>query len=479
MQKYLVKFNKALNFTVLFLIFFIPLYFKFPLLFVKGTFVTIRLEDVLIFFAAILWFLTVITSGKLKEVLEDRLNQTILVFFFVGGVSVISAAFLTHTVSLHLGLFHLVRRVEMIVLLPIAYWAVKERRQVGIYLFGLITATLIVCLYALGQKYLNFPAISTINSELSKGLVYYLGVFDRVNSTFSGHYDLAVFLVMSSTLILAIFLYFFEKKDALSEKKQPLIYLGIIFIFSLVILIMTAARLSFVAGVAGIFFVLLFLKKKRYLLIGALVLVGILLYPSQLRNRLISTFTVNIQGSWSKYFAVSEEQEERSKLNIPTLPATGNKVETVGVESADIVPGEPTDTTQLAIYRSFEIRTKVEWPRAIRAFLKNPILGTGYSSLSLATDNDFLRSLGEVGILGTLAFILVIVEVVKRLWKQAFGFTGFFKYLSIGTLSMTLAFLVNSLFIDVFEASKVAYLFWLIIGITFGVGKISTKGEHV
>src|SRR3990167_10675400 len=48
--------------------------------------------------------------------------------------------------------------------------------------------------------------------------------------------------------------------------------------------------------------------------------------------------------------------------------------------------------------RSFNIRLKAEWPRAIRAFLKNPVLGTGYSSVGLAVDNDYLRSLAESGI---------------------------------------------------------------------------------
>ena len=40
---------------------------------------------------------------------------------------------------------------------------------------------------------------------------------------------------------------------------------------------------------------------------------------------------------------------------------------------------------QIATQRSGEIRFKVEWPRALRAFAKNPLLGTGYSSVTLAT----------------------------------------------------------------------------------------------
>ena len=56
----------------------------------------------------------------------------------------------------------------------------------------------------------------------------------------------------------------------------------------------------------------------------------------------------------------------------------------------------------------------VEWPRAIRALKKNPLLGTGYSSITLATDNDYLRLLGETGVLGFLAFLLIGVRLIKR-----------------------------------------------------------------
>ena len=67
--------------------------------------------------------------------------------------------------------------------------------------------------------------------------------------------------------------------------------------------------------------------------------------------------------------------------------------------------------------RSTNIRLNVEWPRAIRAFSKNPLLGTGYSSISLATDNDYLRALGEVGFLGFISFSLIFVKLIEVLIK--------------------------------------------------------------
>jgi len=83
----------------------------------------------------------------------------------------------------------------------------------------------------------------------------------------------------------------------------------------------------------------------------------------------------------------------------------------------EATPSAYFEPTALAVGRSTDIRLKVEWPRAIKAFLKNPLLGTGYSSITLATDNDYLRMLGETGILGTLAFLAIILEITRIVWQ--------------------------------------------------------------
>jgi hypothetical protein len=449
---------------------------KFPLVSVGGTFVSIRFEDILIGIAYLIWAIYLIISGRLKNLLNDKLIQAIVIFFAIGAVSLFSAAYITKTVTLQLGLLHFLRRVEVIMLLPLAASIIKSRRQAYLYLGALIIVLFIVNFYAVGQKYLGFPAISTTTSELSKGVVYFIKPYDRVISTFGGHYDLAVFLVMGLSMIASVIFYFFKTNILFS------VWLGILALSSSLILVMTAARLSFFAGILGICSGLILAGKKKFILV-ILLLAGLaLLYPSQLRTRIVSTFTVNIQRSWSGFFSKKDADSGRSRLNIPTLPLTWDQqsvenkastsAETTGAVAPDIVPGEPTDSTDLGVYRSFDIRVRVEWPRAIKAFIKNPLLGTGYSSIGLATDNDFLRSLGEVGILGTLAFLFVLIEVGKRLIAIYRNNEGLTKFVAAGVLSMALAFIVNGLFIDVFEASKTASLFWLILGITLALGKI-------
>ncbi|MEK6808070.1 MAG: O-antigen ligase family protein [Nanoarchaeota archaeon] len=416
------------------------------------------------------WAIYLVVSDQLRGFLKDRLTQALLLFFFIGALSSISAIFLTHTVTAHIGILHLLRRVEYLMLLPVIATVVKTKKQLITTLIILIFVVLAVNFYALGQQYLDWPVISTTNSEFSKGLLLRLTPGARVNSTFAGHYDLAVFLAMVITILTAMF---FAVRKRL---KFLIIGLGSL---SLIVLIMTAARLSFAAAFFGIITALILLKKKKYIFLIFIASAIILIYPSQLRDRFVSTITINLLNMGQRYEGKTQDQQIRSRLNIPTLAikTSSESAETStfatgsGEVATDITPGEPIDTTELGVYRSFQIRLNIEWPRAIRAFWKNPFLGTGYSSIDIATDNDILRSLGEVGFLGTAALGLVFIEVGKRIFCCIRGESKFVRYFSAGVLAMMVAFLVNGLFIDVLESSKVATLFWMMLGLNLAVLK--------
>lgn len=358
------------------------------------------------------------------------------------------------------------------ILLPIVFTVINNKKRLLIILAVISLTVLSVNIYALGQKYLNWPVISTTNSEFSKGLILYLTPGARVNSTFAGHYDLAVFLMMFLIMVTGLF---FSFKNFIL-KAWMLLLSGL----STLVLIMTAARVSFVTALIGIILTLMFAHKNKFVVI--IVIFGILamVYPSQLRDRLISTVTVNLLEQGQRYVPTNEKQTIRNRLNIPTL-ATPDSTDSAwtsiprstdsATTASDITPGEPVDSTDLAVYRSFGIRFNIEWPRALNAFSKNPFLGTGYSSLGLATDNDILRSLGEVGLLGTIAFALILVGVFKKVFRSIKNSDGLIRYFACGVLALIIAFILNGLFIDVFEASKVTAVFWMVLGLAISIEK--------
>src|SRR5436190_775937 len=99
--------NKLIYLAVLLLI-FVPLYPKFPLLGVSGTFVAIRLEDILL--AAVLAVLSLLAfKDKFKDFFPS-IGKSIWLYWLAGFVSVFSAIFITKTAAINLGLLHWARR---------------------------------------------------------------------------------------------------------------------------------------------------------------------------------------------------------------------------------------------------------------------------------------------------------------------------------------------------------------------------------
>jgi hypothetical protein len=198
--------------------------------------------------------------------------------------------------------------------------------------------------------------------------------------------------------------------------------------------------------------------------------------------------------SVSKYLPLKKKQVAM----VPTPTPVEEEVEEVGPGGAVIKKPRPTATMTPTPTpaeagggpveyapafedRSSSIRFNVEWPRAVRAWLKNPLLGTGYSSITLATDNDYLRLLGEVGLLGLGAFGLIFGYLLVKVWRVVWsrGEVDERRAVVMGISGAMLGFLANAMFIDVFEASKVAIYFWMLVGVMVGASSIKSSKLEV
>ncbi len=464
------------------LLIFIPLYQKFPLQGVAGTYVSVRLEDWLVLITISAWAIS--QSKKGFPILKEKITLFFLLYWAVGLVSLLAAIFITGLANGKLGFFHLARRVEYMSLFFIAYDATATmgwRRPIKV----IILTSIAIFAYGMGQKYFGLPVVSTMNEEFSGGLILHLDKWTRISSTFAGHYDLAVWL----SFLLSVFpaLIFMTKKRWLK-----LLLIGC-FLLNFHLLILTASRVSFVAYIIGISVTLVLLRK--FLWIPLILIISLYwgMQSNELNTRLqsslpsialiqllpVKNLTALFPQSPQKTSPLSViEQKETSKktvvdekkapASLPTKERAEKKI-TGKIVMREVRTWPTPEETQAAAARSSRIRFEVEWPRAVNAFFINPILGTGFSSLGLATDNDYLRVLGETGILGGLVFFLIIFHLALKNLEIIWQSKKSRRLLAAGLLGGLIAFLANAVFIDVFEASKTAFYFWMWMGIGYQV----------
>jgi hypothetical protein len=106
--------------------------------------------------------------------------------------------------------------------------------------------------------------------------------------------------------------------------------------------------------------------------------------------------------------------------------------------------------------------------------LTNPITGKGYSTVTAAVDSSYMRALGEVGLVGFISFFAIIGIFLMRSFSYLKTQVKSLPALYItGLCCGIVGLLINAILIDIFEASKVAFLLWMLIGV--GVALIVKK----
>lgn len=432
----------------------VPLYPKFPFIRVPGTFVSIRIEDFLLVLTAVV--LVPIFFRNIKRFTQDKINKAIILCLAVGFISVLYAIFVTKTVVPHIGLLHWARRVEYFIPFFLGLVALSDKKNLEFYLKILIISISIMFVYGFGQKNFQWPIIVTQNLEYSKGVALRYIPGGHINSTFAGHYDLSTFLVF----VLPIFVCFFFSLRGKSKFVVKMILFLTIFA-GLCLIAFSGSRVSTVSYLLSVTIALVFIKKYKIIPVVLMFSLIIFSFSPSLRTRYTRLFDVTI----IKLEQINKQILKKTSIKRNIVYAQDNS-DTI-LERRVVATPTPAPPPVFED-RSTNIRLNVEWPRAIRALSKNPLLGTGYSSITLATDNDYLRMLGEVGILGFFSFWLIFSRLGKLL-LDSYPFHKSYKGIELafvsGMVGAIPGILTNAVFIDVFEASKFAIIFWLLIGL--------------
>lgn len=481
LSKFLKSFDDNLvRILVGFFIFLVPLWPKLPFKTIDYTYIAIRFED---FYVALISIVFVIQLLRKKVIINKQFAWLFGLFWFAVGLSTAWGIFVSKTIQFpHLGVLHFLRRIEYMFPFFIAASVIRNKKDF-FQMFGLyMLSVLLVVVYALGQKFLNFPAVQTMNPEYAKGYLLYLTPEARISGTFAGHYDLASYLVMSIPMVLG---YFFQT----GKKKFAWLFVG-----ALVVLIYTSSRISFGAYVVATLAFLIWIRKYLFTVFVIVLTVALVLTTGELTSRFLKTLqvrrilvddrtgavyvgqTITTKELPAGSFYVPLKDQSNKGAPPVDLDALRARVIKEKIAEASAAGQVITDSLKDQIAASatanlkpvntvvsdisFATRLQVEWPRAIAAFKKNVILGTGPSSITEATDNDYLRWIGEMGLFGTLSFLVLLAMIVKKTWHK--------DYVSYGFIFGLGALLINASYIDVFEASKVAYSFWTIAGLYIG-----------
>lgn len=443
------------------LILFIPLYPKFPLSSVDGTYVAIRLDDIVLAFCFIFWFLYQFKNRF--PILKEKITLLFIAYFIAIIVSTLNSILVYQNNLPTVLLLNTFRRFEYISLFFLTLNSIKKLKDyIYPYVFLLI-AMLGIAVYGYGQKYLSFPVISTMNEEFSKGQLLQMNVWTRISSTFAGHYDLAAYLSLVLVIIGAIIVI---------AKNKLIKYSSLIFfLIGFNLLTLTASRVSIFAFWGAITVCFFLLRKYLWILPVSALVVFSFFNSKDLNQRLIATINTIKLPSSSSNISPTSSQPTPTTVAIAVNPSTTTGIikkptPTVFRHPAteEVIPAD----VDAGVARSGEIRFNVEWPRALNAFYKNPLNGTGLGSITLATDNDYLRSLGESGLFGFITFAIIFIYFFVKSWPLIWRKTTTLdQQLPIIFFSVMLSVLANATFIDIFEASKVAYTIWIIMALYY------------
>ena len=152
-----------------------------------------------------------------------------------------------------------------------------------------------------------------------------------------------------------------------------------------------------------------------------------------------------------------------------------------GVKAIDIDKAVELERTGLIPYELSAVARITIWTYAWEMAKRYPLLGAGQSVCGDYVDNNYLRILAENGIFGLAAFILLIYFLYQnciRVYNDA-GMPEQLRSYALVLVLMLINILVLGLMVDVFEMSKIAFFFWLLVGVFFGAKDLYVREAKV
>ncbi|MGA1791014.1 MAG: O-antigen ligase family protein [bacterium] len=257
----------------------------------------------------------------------------------------------------------------------------------------------------------------------------------RVTAPFEGVHGEPNTLGGYLVLMLSITIGIFFAMDSIDMKA----ILGSFSIIITIVLLYTLSRNSWLAALGMAMFFILFLKGKQrmfaLLITSAAVLILILYAPGRVRERVSDTF-VHQRTSWRQESILGQNLDQSTSARIS------------------------------------------DWKKGLRDWLQNHfIFGYGVTGYSFM-DAQFIRIAVETGIIGLIAFILLLKAIFKNAWHSYRKVhSPFFKGLSLGYLAGFVGLLVHCIGTNTFIIVRIMEPFWFLTGMVIMLPELEKKSE--
>ena len=358
--------------------------------------VTLRSEDFLLAVIGLSWFAKNAVNKELGLFLKTSLNKPIFFYILACMISTgIGVAF--GGVGIKTSFLFILKYIEYFIVFFMIANHIEDTDQIKRFVFCLLLTCFITSIIGI----LQIPGGERISAPFEG---------ERGEPNTLGGYLLFVGAIAAGLLI----------KAENSKSKHLLIVLLVAMILPF---LFTQSRSSYL-GLVPVCFILGLLTKRKIIVIGLLSIAFImspLLLPSQVKNRILYTFT---------------QPKESGQVRVGDV-----RLDT---------------STSARIATLKEIMT--DWP-------KKPVFGYGVTGYGFI-DSQLPRVLIETGILGLFAFLYLIYSIIRLTINNLKELkTPYFQGLTIGFFAGTIGLLFHSLGANTFIIVRIMEPFWFFAGI--------------
>ena len=484
------------QYLVLGYIAFVLVFPKISLIKISNFATPVRLEDFLLLIILILFALRKNFLKNFSRALPSPISILIISWLSLMFISTTyNVVFNQLSVSSYL---FVLRFIEYAALFYLGYIAATTQKFRSVCFNVLVAIGILTSAWALLQ-------IIGVAGGYGGGFYQYLYIkgTDRAFASFSGPYELAGFLIVLIPITAGMFM-------VAKNLKLRLFYLAAL-VAAIMAMGFSGARFPVICAFLAVLSLSLARRELKYkLTVGVLALMTLIM-PFFVSETLVLRFQFlagTFEGFRKEEAARQSWQEQEIQEESKDLSPVVEEEESAA-DKKDTIPQEEVEKTfnladkvekRISVFLtgfkekrsafvkrieekgsllleklketdpSLRWRLGETWPRALAKVRKNPLLGGGMGSIGVGLDGEYATLLGETGILGLAVFLALLRKIITEALKKVRRLKDYQSRVLMFTLiSVTIGLAADAVFADIFRASKIAFLFWYLVGASLGI----------